>query len=692
MLFTSVYTSFRSCGNTLFLLLLIAGSCLGTISPVQAHIVEDSLKLVLSRKDLSVPERVEAMNKLAEITFYRRGHKEGFSVLHKAIKLSGQLEDKKHKARLYAVLARWYVEDNQFLQANENLDSALYYSDKTGDNEARGYVEYTRGWLRLRQNKPREAIAGFLEGLHLVEREEAHGLKSAIYGEMSDAYGQWSDTLNQQKYAVLCYKEALRTGDPDMQTYADLSVGNSFADRFEKDTTRQVFRDSAFYYYKHSVSFLEKNRDRVVHLTRLPVAAYNIAKLYSRYMPSSYEEKVRYYLDLAVKEAQKTNEYSVLAQSYIMLTEYAIMEEDYIRAEFFIGNAAIAAHEEPVVNKRILPGISWYFSVIREKQGDLGEALRYYKQYIREYTNRFDMERMALAQKLEAQYEANRKERELAVLQEKITYSKKLNRLYIGLALVGFIAVIILIYANKQRTKAMKQQKQLHKMEVGKIEQKNRISLLSAMLEGQEQERSRLARDLHDGLGGLLSGIKIEMSAVKTILANPEGQGLMDKTMEHLDDAVNELRRIAHSMMPEILIRYGLGEAVKEYCQRFRTSGVRIECRVFNYTNEMDHSRQMVLYRIMQELVNNAIKHAEASLIYVQLQQVEDKIFLTVEDDGIGFDKDKIAATGKQSAGWTNIRARVEFLHGSLDILSEKGSGTTITVECLMNADGREKK
>ncbi|MGS2764852.1 sensor histidine kinase [Sinomicrobium sp. M5D2P9] len=674
------------------MLLLIAGSCLATVSPVQAHIVEDSLKLVLSRKDLSVPERVDAMKKLAEIKFYRRGHEEGFATLYKAIKLSGKLEDRKYTARLYAVLARWYVEDNQFLQANGSLDSAVYYSNKTGDKETRGYVKYTRGWLRLRQNKPREAIEDLLGGLHLVEREEAHELKSAIYGEMSDAYGQWSDIQNQQKYAVLCHKEALKTKDPDMLTYADLSVGNSFADRFKKDTTRQVFRDSAIYYYKHSVSFLEKNRDRVVHLTRLPIAAYNIAELYSRYMSSSYEEKVRYYLDLAVKEAQKTKEYSVLAQSYIMLTEYAIMEEDYTRAEFLIGNAALATHEEPVVNQRVLPSIPWYFSVIREKQGDIGEALRYYKQYIREYTNRFDMEKMALGQKLEAQYEASRKERELAVLQEKIIYSKKLNRLYIGLALVGLIAVIILIYANKQRTRAMKQQQQLHQLEVNKIEQKNRISLLSAMLEGQEQERSRLARDLHDGLGGLLSGIKIEMSAVKTILSNPEGLGLMDKTMEHLDDAVNELRRIAHSMMPEILIRYGLGEAVKEYCQRFRTSGVRIECRVFNYTNEMDHSRQMVLYRIMQELVNNAIKHAEASLIYVQLQQVEDKIFLTVEDDGVGFDKDKIAGTGKQSAGWTNIRARVEFLHGSMDILSEKGSGATITVECFMHTDGSVEK
>lgn len=664
---------------------LLTGFWLVTgLSPARGHIVEDSLRLVLAQRDLPVNERVMVMGELARVVYYRRSRKEAFTILDRAIRLSESLNDAQYKAYLYAILSRQYNDDHKFLPARESLDSALYYDKRTKNNEIRGYVQYTKGWINIRNNKPGEAIASFLEGLRLMEREKGYACKSAIYKEISDIYGQWADIHNQEKYAGLCWSEAVKSKDPDVLTAANHIMANSFVHKYRKDTTRQVMLDSALYHYKHSISILKKNRDRVVHLTRLPVASYNIARIYSEYMPSSYKDTVFNYLDMAIREATKTGENSVLARSYIMLAEYAIAEKDYTKADLLIGNAIMATHKEPVPDHRITSLIFWYLSVIREKQGQTEEALRYYKRYIAEYTGLFDLEKMTLAQKLEAQYEGSRRERELAVLQEKVVYGKKLNRLYIGLALVGFIAVIILIYANKQRTRAMKQQKQLHKMEVSKIEQKNRISLLSAMLEGQEQERSRLARDLHDGLGGLLSGIKIELSAVRAVLENTESMKLMDKSMGHLDDAVNELRRIAHSMMPEILIRYGLGEAVREYCQRLKTSGVHIECRVFHYTNKMDHSRQMVLYRIMQELVNNAMKHAEASLIYVQLQQVEDKIFLTVEDDGIGFDKDKVK--GKQSAGWTNIRARVEFLNGTMDVLSEKGSGTTITVECSNSA------
>ncbi|UGU17409.1 sensor histidine kinase [Sinomicrobium kalidii] len=665
----------------MILCVFIAGFWLfAGLSPVRGHIVEDSLRLVLVRKDLPVGERVMTMGRLARIVYHRKSRKEAFTVLNKAIQLSGTLSDGQYSAYLYALLARQYSDDHQPVWARKSLDSALYYGNQTQNNTIRAYVQYTRGWINIRNDKPREAIAGFLEGLQLMEGEKAHACKSAIYREMSDIYGQWTDMRNERKYAGLCWSEAIKSKDPDVLTAAAHVRAKRFVHEYEKDSARQALLDSALYYYKHSMAVLKKNRDRVVHLDRLPVAAYNMARIYSEYMPVSYKDTVFDYLDTAITEARKTGENKVLARSYLMLAKYAIAEEDYTRADLLIGNAMIAVHEEPVTDHRINVLIYWCLSIIREKQGNVTEALGHYKRYVSEYTSLFDLEKMTLAQKLEAQYEANRKERELAVLQEKISYGKKLNRLYIGLALVGFIAVGILVYANKQRTRAMKQQKQLHEMEVGKMEQKNRISLLSAMLEGQEQERSRLARDLHDGLGGLLSGIKIEMSAVKSVQHNAESRGLMDKTMEHLDDAVNELRRIAHSMMPELLIRYGLGEAIREYCKRLRTSGANIECQVFHYTNDMDHSRQMVLYRIMQELVNNAIKHAGASLIYVQLQQVEDQIFLTVEDDGVGFDKDEIRA--KQSAGWTNIRARVEFLEGDLDVLSEKGSGTTVTVAC----------
>ncbi|MBC9795635.1 sensor histidine kinase [Sinomicrobium weinanense] len=667
----------------LLIYVLSVGLCfVAGLFPARAHIVEDSLRLVLARKDLPVQEQVMAMGKLARIIYYRKDQKEAYTILGKAIQLSEKLEDGEYKAYLYAILAGQYADDQEFLRSKNSLDSALYYSSRTRNNTIRGYVQYTRGRINLRDNKFREAIAGFLEGLRLTEKEKAYAYKSSIYAGMADIYSQWADTHNEEKYAGLCWSEAVKSNDPDIQTAAAHSKANSFINRYKKDTSRQIMLDSALYYYKYSISVLKKNRDRVVHLTRLPVAAYNLAKVHLKEMPVSRKDTVLNYLDTAIEEGIKTGANRVLARSYLMLAEYAIAEEDYGRADLLIGNAIMAIHQEPAEDHGIKALISWYYSLIREKQGNVKEALRYYKQYIAEYTSLFDLEKMTLAQKLEAQYEASRKERELAVLQEKIIYGKKLNQLYIGLALVGFIAVIILVYANKQRTRAMKQQKQLHKMEVSKIEQKSRISLLSAMLEGQEQERSRLARDLHDGLGGLLSGIKIEMSTIKTVLIKAESRELMNKTMEHLDDAVNELRRIAHSMMPEILIRYGLGEAIREYCQRLRTSGVNIECQVFHYTNDMDHSRQMVLYRIMQELANNAMKHARASLIYVQLQQVEDKIFLTVEDDGIGFDKGEIKA--KQSAGWTNIRARVEFLGGNLDVLSEKGSGTTVTVECSM--------
>ncbi|WP_461533752.1 sensor histidine kinase [Sinomicrobium sp.] len=671
--------------NSIIALWLFLGLTFVVGLPARAHIVEDSLRLELARQNLSVQQRVMTMARLSEVVYYRRAHKDGFELIQRALRLADNVDDQHYKAYLFAVLARYYEGDDQRREATKSIDSAFYYLKNSNHRAMMGYVLHTKGWMMARKNNLREAIVDLFRALEDLEDTDKYEWRSEVYADISEVYAQWSDTQNQRKYANLCMEDAYRSGNPDAITTAIQLKANSFFDRFKEDVSRIQLRDSALSYYKRSAKLLERHRDRVVHLSRLPMAAYHIAEIFSEYLPVSYRDSVFNYLNLAVTEADRIREHSVLARSYIMLADYAISEGDYTRAEFLVGNAAISAHQDPVGNQPIVPKISRYFSLIREKQGKPEEALQYYKQYVRDYTDKFDMEKMTLAQKLEAQYEASKKERELAVLQEKLVYGKKLNILYIGFAIIGFVAVIFLFYANQQRTKAMKQQKQLHLMEMAEIAQKNRIALLSAMLEGQEQERSRLARDLHDGLGGLLSGIKIEMSAVRNILSETKGQGLVDKTMEHLDDAVDELRRIAHSMMPEILIRYGLGEAIKEYCERFGNSRIRIDCSVFNYTNAMDQSRQMVVYRIMQELVNNAIKHAKSSLIYVQLQQVEDKIFLTVEDDGVGFDMEAIS--GKRSAGWTNVRARVEFLGGTMDILSEKGKGTTITVECLMNVE-----
>ncbi|NML21917.1 tetratricopeptide repeat protein [Pseudoflavitalea sp. G-6-1-2] len=292
---------------------------------------------------------------------------------------------------------------------------------------------------------------------------------------------------------------------------------------------------------------------------------------------------------------------------------------------------------------------------------------------------RFETEQKQLAL-TNANFKTAKREQELRAMEERMNFNRKMNRIYAALAVALLLVLLFLFYAYKQRSKTLKQAKRLHEFEVDKMKQEHRISNLSAMLEGQEQERSRLARDLHDGLGGLLSGVKIQLSGLTPLVKEEKQQTIVSNSLDHLDNAVDELRRIAKSMMPEVLLTYGLGEATREYCNGLKKSGIAIDCQVVRYKNDMDHSRQVTLYRIMQELVNNAVKHAAASQILVQLQQSDDHIFLTVEDDGKGLDKSQLESL--KGAGLANIRSRVEMLHGRLDLQSAPGTGTTFTIEC----------
>jgi two-component system NarL family sensor kinase len=322
------------------------------------------------------------------------------------------------------------------------------------------------------------------------------------------------------------------------------------------------------------------------------------------------------------------------------------------------------------------------------KQHYPDEAYKYLRKYIILADSLQEREVTEKIHELEAHYQSSEKENRIMQLQhenERQEFALQKNRLLISLMVVIMLSLLVvaalsyLFYRNGR--KLLEQQRQLHEFEVERIRQEHKISLLSAMLEGQEKERTRLARDLHDGLGGLLSGIKLELSTVTPSQTTVHRQSLIQNTLQRLDGAMDELRRIARSMMPEILIKYGLGEATVEYCRGLKKTGTdNIICQVFNFQADMEHTRQVVLYRIMQELVNNAVKHAEASQILVLLQQTDHMLFLTVEDDGKGFDT--TVGNKLKGAGLANIEARVEFLGGKIDIQSEPGTGTAITIEC----------
>lgn len=162
------------------------------------------------------------------------------------------------------------------------------------------------------------------------------------------------------------------------------------------------------------------------------------------------------------------------------------------------------------------------------------------------------------------------------------------------------------------------------------------------------------------------------------MILDEENASAFSISIGQLDNVISEMRRVAHSMMPEALVRFGLKEASQDLCDQFaKTSGLSIHFQAIGMDGSLEKSVAVALYRIEQELLNNILKHAQATKVTVQLVKDESQISLTVEENGKGFDP----VTVRNGAGLTSIRTRVEALGGKLDIQSKPGEGTSILVE-----------
>lgn len=210
-------------------------------------------------------------------------------------------------------------------------------------------------------------------------------------------------------------------------------------------------------------------------------------------------------------------------------------------------------------------------------------------------------------------------------------------------------------------------------------ENEKQLLALNSMLKGQEEERSRMAKDLHDGVGGMLSGIKLNLSSMKgNMIIQEKDAQLFNKSITQLDSAIAEMRRVAHNMMPEALLKFGLKEAIQDYCDGINESHtVTMKFTDIGNSKPIEKSIEVILYRVIQELSNNALKHAEAKNIFIQLNYHQKGLSLVVEDDGKGFDTGQTT----KGAGLQNVQSRVDYLKGNLSIESDGGKGTSVTID-----------
>ncbi len=278
---------------------------------------------------------------------------------------------------------------------------------------------------------------------------------------------------------------------------------------------------------------------------------------------------------------------------------------------------------------------------------------------------------------LSKQFETEKKEAQIALQQVQLKQKSIWNYILIGSA-AALLIISLLGYRNYSHRQRLQQAK------IDELETEKQLTATEAVLKGEEQERTRLAKDLHDGLGGMLSGIKFSFQNMKdNLILTPENAQAFERSIDMLDSSIREMRRVAHNMMPEMLVKYGLDVALKEFCSEVDRSGA-IHTRYQSIGMEnavIEQTKAVTVYRIVQELVNNAIKHAVARHVVVQVHASEQEklLTITVEDDGKGFDTTLLKQS--RGMGWSNIQNRVDFLKGRWDLRSAPGEGTSVLIE-----------
>ncbi len=207
--------------------------------------------------------------------------------------------------------------------------------------------------------------------------------------------------------------------------------------------------------------------------------------------------------------------------------------------------------------------------------------------------------------------------------------------------------------------------------------------VLSAVIQTEEKERERFSKDMHDGIGPLLSTIKLYVNELGSAeIGQKEKQEFVEQVNKMLDDAVASIREISNNLMPRVIHEYGLVKALEAFCEKVNQTGkIYVDFNTNGIEYSLDKNIQLILFRVISELLTNTIKHARAKNAYVQLQKSDDNISLIFTDDGIGFNSKQVMENKNTGIGLKSIVSRIKSINGTCEIISSEGKGFKIIIE-----------
>lgn len=428
--------------------------------------------------------------------------------------------------------------------------------------------------------------------------------------------------------------------------------------------------DSAIYFYKKSLSYKSKNssnRDYGSVYQNIG-GLYNTKKDGKNALQFHIKSKQAYALDGNIR--MLSNSYYNIGLSYKLL-------KDTTNAKKWFNDAIILAKQ--VKEKDILALGYEQLSLLEinknASENDYKKAYKNLQKSVNQRDSILDKNKIAIIEDLKTQYETEKKEQQIKDLNLKtkikdLEIEKKNTLLIFSVVLLFLILISTWFYLNQRKIK--------NKIALQKAIINQQDIATKAVLDAEERERRRIATDLHDSVGQMLSATLMNLNGFAANMGNipVDDRNNLEKSLALLNESYDEMRSISHQMMPNALLKAGLTTAVREFLSKIDESQLKINLAIAGFSHKLDDKLETVLYRVIQESVNNVIKHAKATRLSLQLNKDEEGISITIEDNGVGFEPNK----NKDGIGLNNIKSRINFINGTVEYDSSPGKGTFVNI------------
>jgi len=453
-----------------------------------------------------------------------------------------------------------------------------------------------------------------------------------------------------------------------------LRLGSSYHKLKERDFL-QKYRDSTLYYYNKVIDFNNLDNDY------LEAKARTYSNLSAFYINDSLYGLAEKYVNLSISIHKSKNDKLNQAAGLGNLASIYLIKEDFnLAKKIYLEGLELIKNDNSAKAVRfkasLYANLSWAMYKLKDYKAYEFQEISYgIKDELR------DTEIRGIVKTIKAEYDVDTVKK--LVLKEEENKRLKNQRTFWMLGIGGLIIIITLLYVlnfYKLRQKNLRleltQTQLVQYQNLEKIKSDAQVRILNATIDGKESERKQIAETLHDSVSALLSSANLHLQAARGLFKGDIPIEI-DKSQHIIKEASQTIRDLSHTLVSSVLLKFGLKYALKDMADKYSNSQIKIDTRV-GETRRYEQNFEIKVYNIIQEFINNILKHSKAEKAMIKLDESDGKLYLRISDDGVGFDKKKIIK--KEGLGLNQIDARIQMMQGEFHIDTAPKNGTVIKV------------